>query len=822
MKDEYEATPGRSRRLGGALGAILGMVTMSSVAALLVTVAVTPALALSGMTATNTINMFENLPSYLALEQLSQKSNIFARQADGTPVLMASFYEQNRVEVGSDAISPFAKDAVVSSEDPRFLEHGGIDLQGTVNGAITTFAGGDTRGGSSITQQYVKNVLIQKCETMADPEESAICYHSAIEISASRKLKEMRMAIGMEKEYSKDDILRGYLNITGFGGTVYGIEAAANYYFATNAANLTLPQAASLIAIVNNPVRYQLDRPASETNGIANGYADNKERRDYILGEMLQYKKISAADHDAAVAAPIEPIITPPSTGCVTAGANAFFCDYVTRVLKTNTTFGADEETRLANFRLGGYNVYTSLDLEVQAAAVDTMNRNVPKVSVRGDIGAVISSVEVGTGRILAMTQNKDYSQDPDVLETGTNYTSLNYNTDKNMGGSSGFQPGSTYKVFTLAEWLSTGHALGERVDSRLKANWGDFQDSCLGTQNYNSQGWNPRNDSRSETGANYSALESTINSYNTGFIGMAKRLDLCGIKKRAESFGIHRADGGTLLQSAATVIGTNEIAPLTMAVAFAGIANNGTTCSPIVIDQITGADGAELPVPQSTCEQSVEPGVAAGMTYAMQRVMTSGTARTSYYGTSPRVPMIGKTGTTDSGADTWTSGASSKVATVVGVVSLTGKLAQRTFSFPSGPASTARHRMWPDVMSVANAKYGGDPFPDATSAVINGVPVSVPDVRGMQLARAKSVIEGAGFGFADGGVTESDMPVGTVVRSDPSGSTYKGTTITVFTSSGTPVVVPEPTPAPTQPPTNNGGGGVVPDVPPAQRGRQG
>src|SRR5680860_275451 len=102
MNDEYEAAPGRVRRLGGALGAFLGLITLSSVAALLVTVAVTPALALSGMTATNTINMFESLPSYLALQQLSQKSNIYARHADGTPVLMASFYEQNRVEVGSD------------------------------------------------------------------------------------------------------------------------------------------------------------------------------------------------------------------------------------------------------------------------------------------------------------------------------------------------------------------------------------------------------------------------------------------------------------------------------------------------------------------------------------------------------------------------------------------------------------------------------------------------------------------------------------------------------------------------------------------------
>ncbi|MDH6236513.1 transglycosylase domain-containing protein [Cryobacterium sp. CG_9.6] len=769
---------------------------MSAVTGLLVTVAVTPALALSGITATNTINMFENLPGYIALEQLSQKSNIFARNADGTPVLMASFYEQNRVEVGFEAMSPFVRDAVVSSEDPRFLEHGGIDLQGTINGAVTTFAGGGTRGGSSITQQYVKNVLVQKCEAMDEAAVRAECYESAVEISASRKLKEMRLAIGMEKEYSKDDILRGYLNITGFGGTVYGIEAAANYYFNTTALNLTLPQAASLVAIVNNPVRYQLDRPESELNGTATGYAQNKQRRDYILREMLRYDKISQQDYDAAVATVIEPVITPPSTGCQTAGANAFFCDYVTRVLKTNETFGVDEETRLANFRLGGFNVYTSLDLDIQAAAVDTMNRNVPKVYSRGDIGGVITSVQVGTGRVLAMTQSKDYSQDPAVQVTGANYTGINYNTDFTMGGSSGFQPGSTYKVFTLAQWLSDGHALGERVDSARKANWGTFQDRCLGPQSYGTD-FNPRNDSLSETGANYSALESTINSYNTGFIGMAKGLDLCDIKERANSFGVHRADGDPLKQGAAAVIGTNEIAPLTMAVAFAGIANNGVTCAPIVIDQITGVNGEELPVPPQACAVSVEPAVAAGMTYAMQRVMSNGTARSSYGATSSRVPMIGKTGTTDSGADTWMMGASSAVATVAGVVSLTGKLSQRSLSFESGAVSLARHRMWPDVMGVANAKYGGAAFPEASSAVINGSPVAVPDVRGLRLAAAQSTLERAGFGFADGGVIASDMPAGTVVRSDPSGSSFKGTRITVFTSSGVPEFVPEPEPEP-------------------------
>jgi membrane peptidoglycan carboxypeptidase len=388
------------------------------------------------------------------------------------------------------------------------------------------------------------------------------------------------------------------------------------------------------------------------------------------------------------------------------------------RKLQTDPTFGADEETRLLNFRRGGYDVYTSLDLDLQGAAVRTMNENVPKISDAGDVGAVISSVQVGTGRVLAMTQNKKYSQDPAVLKSGADFTAINYNTDRAAGGSSGFQPGSTYKVFTLAQWLSEGHSLNERVDSARTSHWGAFQDSCRGTQRY--PGWNPRNDSSGHDGTDYSALESTINSYNTGFLGMAKELDLCEIRKTAEAFDVHRADGDRLRQGASSVLGTNEIAPLTMAVAFAGIANDGVTCTPVVIDRNVNADGTELPVPQSECSTSVEPAVAGAMAYALQRVMTEGTARSSYYQTSPRVPMIGKTGTTDGAADTWMSGASTEVATVTGVVSVTGSLDQRSMYFDSGYAATARHRMWPDVMSVANAKYGGDDFSDASPSALH------------------------------------------------------------------------------------------------------
>ncbi|TFC23633.1 PASTA domain-containing protein [Cryobacterium glucosi] len=782
-----------TRRNFEAVGGLLGFVGTSVVAGVLVAAAVTPALGLSGLAATNAITVFENLPDYLKIDQLSQKSNIYATTSTGVPYLLASFYDQNRVEVASDAINQFVKDAATSGEDPRFYDHGGIDLQGTVTGIVTTVATGDVRGGSSITQQYVKNVLVQKCEVLTDTQKKSDCYDAAIAKTPDRKLKEMRLAIGVEKKYAKDDILRQYLNITGFGGTVYGIESAAEYYFGSTAATLTLPQAASLVTIVNNPVKFQLDQPDSETNGAANGYAANKDRRDYILDQMLKYGKINQADHDAAIATAIEPSIHVPSTGCQTAGGSAFFCDLVVNTLQNDPTFGADDTTRMANFRRGGFNVYTTLDLDMQQAAEATMKANVPDTYPGWDVGGVIVSVGVGTGKVLAMTQNKDYSQDPDVPITGSNLTGINYNTNVDQGGSHGFQPGSTYKVFTLAEWLTEGHSLNERVDSRRKANWGTFRDSCATGGTVSFPGYNPKNDSN-ESGANYSALQSTIGSINTGFIGMAKKLDLCGIRKTAEAFDVTRADGAPLEQGASAVLGTNEVAPLSMAVAFAGIANKGTTCSPIVIDHITGSDGTALAVPQSACHQSVDPNVAAGMTTAMQQVMASGTGSASFKATSPKSPMIGKTGTTDGNKDTWMSGASTTVATVAGVMSVTGDRDQRTTSFNGQQAATARHRMWPDVMSVANAKYPGVAFPAASGAVINAAQVSIPDLRGKSLSQAQSTLESAGFLFVNGGTIDSELPAGVVANTEPGGgaSAARGAAVTVRTSNAALVVVPD------------------------------
>ncbi|WP_085477003.1 transglycosylase domain-containing protein [Rathayibacter oskolensis] len=773
--------------------ATVGFLSMSVVAGVLVTATVTPAVAIAGVAANQSIGIFDGLPEYLEVDKLSEKSNIYATRSDGSTQLLASFYVENRIEVPLDAISQFAKDAAVSGEDPRFYEHGGVDLPGTLRAVAQTYViGNDVQGGSSITQQYVKNVLVEKAvRNITDEAERAAAIDEATRTTPERKLREMKLAIGVEKEYTKDQILQGYLNIAFFGGTTYGIETAANYYYNTTAANLSIAQAASLIAIVNNPANLRIDQPDNPDNGAANGYARNKERRDYIIGKMLEEGKITQEDHDAAIATPVEPQITQPSTGCSSAGDAGYFCDYVTNVLKNNEIFGTDEDTRWSNFRRGGQDVYTTLDVDLQSAAVGAVNAEVPQ-TWNFDVGAVSVSVEVGTGRVLAMTQNKKYSQDPEVLTNDPSYSAINLSTDKAYGGSSGIQPGSTYKLFTLVEWLKEGHSINERVDGTRKATWGTFTDSCEPGGTTTSNDTSARND-EGGGGQVGTAISFTKTSLNTGFVGMARELDLCGIRDTAAAMGVVQGSDGELDRYPATVLGTNYVSPLSMAGAYATIASGGTTCDPIAIDRITDAAGAEQPVPTANCRQSIDRNVAATAAVALQSTFTSGgTAVASR--TPDRTPLIGKTGTTDNAVATWMTGASTRVATAVGVFNIKGDASLRAprYAFDTGSAATARHRIWPVVMAAANAKYGGDAFPEADGSLQVVPKVEIPDVTGLALADAKAKLEAAGFSVVEGGAEASDAAVGTVTRQSPSGSAEAGSGITVFTSNGNQKTVPD------------------------------
>ena len=281
--------------------------------------------------------------------------------------------------------------------------------------------------------------------------------------SMADKMREMRLAIELEKKYTKDQILEGYLNIVFFNRDAYGIEAASRYFFSTTAKDLTLPQAALLAGLVNSPSFY--DPAVHPENAI--------QRRNQVLDSMLSEGKITQAEHDAAAATGVELKITPGRQGCAGADMAPYFCDYVSHLILNNPAYGADVADREQKLYRGGLTITTTLDSRLQAAAqaqVDaTAGANPDKW------GAV-----AGLHRSPAPARSWPWRKTPcSFPQPGKFDTQLNFNVDSkdangnDLNGAGGFQPGSTMKPFTFAEWLNEGKSLtadGGRLPADISA----------------------------------------------------------------------------------------------------------------------------------------------------------------------------------------------------------------------------------------------------------------------------------------------------------------------------------------------------------------
>lgn len=753
------------------LGGLLGILGMSGIAGVLVAALVTPLIAVAGVTANSTIALFDSLPDYLEVGALQQKTELYAKQG-GQDVKFAEFYAQNRVEVELDQISQYAIDAAISTEDPRFREHGGVDVISATRAVFASVIADSGAGASTITMQYVRNVRVQAAESIQDPALRQQAYEDATETSISRKLQEMRLAIGVEQQYTKDEILKGYLNIALFGGTTYGIESAAQYYFGKAAKDLTLAESASLIATVQNPNVYRIDYPENAEN--------NMERRNYVLMRMLDEGAITQEEHDAAAAEPVVPNITPTQHGCTNAqGSAQYFCDYVRNVVLNDPAFGDSYEERLFNFQTKGYQIHTTIDLDLQSNGQAIMAGSVP-ASIEGmNIGAATTAVEVGTGRILMMVQNTQFDE-TDASATTPGLSAVNYNTDYAYGGSTGFPVGSTYKIFTLAEWLASGHQLGESVNAATRTfQMANFRTSC---GEANGGPYAPQNDSNQRVGS-VTALNATINSYNTAFVAMAEKLDQCRIRDTAMAMGAHRADGMPNTQYVSDILGTNELAPMSMAVAISTVANNGVTCTPIAIDSIALRDGTEIPAPASRCIQTLTPEVAAGVAYALEATANGGTAAP---GNPSIVPMMGKTGTSDEAFHTWLVSATSRVALAVWVGNSIGQTSLYDIDLGNGSGHRERFSITYSLMNDIMTRYGGGQF-NSSASVAKPAQATIPDLTGRSVEESRAVLEQLGFSVSVGPQVASAQPAGTVAYQLPTANTLVdvGTAVTVSPSTG-------------------------------------
>ena len=642
----------RKRKSGfsAALGRILGFLAASIMCGILAASLVVPAVAAAGMGVSSSIGYFEKLPGDLTVQPPSQSTKVLT--SDGQQI--ATFYAENRVRVPLDQMSPFIKDAIIAIEDSRFYEHAGVDPQGILRAVVSNLTRGGEQGASTITQQYVTNVLNEAQLSQDRPDEVVLNGQKTI----GDKLREMKLAISLEKKYSKDQILEGYLNIVFFSNNAYGIESAARYFFSTSAKDLTLPQAALLAGVVNSPTLYN---PATNPdNSIV--------RRNQVLSEMLRLKKITQAQHDEAVATPIQLKITPQQQGCANAAMAPYFCDYISHLILNNPAYGPTEAERERRLYRGGLTITTTLDSRLQAAA---------QAQVDGTAGAnpdrwaaSLLSIQPGSGKILAMAQNTVFLPQPGKFDTN-----LNFNVDakdaqgNDLNGAGGFQPGSTMKPFTFAEWLNEGKSLTTEVDASRRVYplgfpWKDSCGKVLGA--YSTAQANPAlgaaDDLQNAEDGFYRPMPvnyGLYNSINTATFASAAQLDFCGIQKMVDAVGLHSGlDSAPVnMHQLGNLLGGTGVAPLTLANAFATFATDGRYCAPIALAEITDAAGAKLPAQAPDCHDAVKPDVARGVNSVLQDVLKKGSGVWINPKVQDKVPTAAKTGTSNNNGSTWVVG---------------------------------------------------------------------------------------------------------------------------------------------------------------------
>ncbi|HEY3547465.1 MAG TPA: biosynthetic peptidoglycan transglycosylase, partial [Propionicimonas sp.] len=312
-------------RIGKRLYSLMMFIVVAFLGGLLAAGLIVPVAGMATATGTGMVESLDNLPTELQTPPQPQRSVLL--NADKS--VLAYFYDENRIYETLDKIAPIMQQAQVAIEDHRFYEHGALDLTGTLR-ALVRSSQGNTQGGSSLTQQYVRLVLVE----IADENNDATAKAAATENTIARKIRELRYAIALEKQKTKDQILEGYLNIAYYGDGAYGVEAAAKHYFNTSAAKLTLSQAAMLAGLVRNPVATNpVDHPAQAI-----------DRRNTVLDRMAELTDASGAPlitAQQAAEAKAEPFdkkkVRESRLGCANS-TFPFICDYALEVLKQQAT----------------------------------------------------------------------------------------------------------------------------------------------------------------------------------------------------------------------------------------------------------------------------------------------------------------------------------------------------------------------------------------------------------------------------------------------------------------------------------------------------
>ncbi len=715
----------------------------------------------TGLAARNSASLLDALPVELTDRTPAGNSRVLA--ADGS--LITNFYTNNRTPVTSDQIAEVMKQALVAIEDARFYEHNGLDVQGTLRALATNVAAGSVReGGSTLTQQLVKQTLLQ---TAATPEER----QAATEESVGRKLREARLALALEDTYSKDEILTRYLNIVYFGQGAYGIQAAAQRYFSVNAADLTLPQAAMLAGLVQSPAN---DDPLTNPEKA-------QTRRNQVLDRMARQGYIS--EQEVAEISP-QPVAVapgvPPANGCIDAAIGGFFCAHLRTYL--TGTLGISQ-SELDN---GGLTIQTTLDPAVQAAGDQAVLNTLP---MGDELAGMYTAVQPGTGHVLAMSVNRQYGCGEPHCE------SVVLNTAASQGS------GSTYKVFVAAAALEQGYSqhftltTGNRYTSRVYKN---------GRAPYTV-----------ENAGNYPAtltLEQALYmSSNTYFVALEDALGSVEAPVRmAERMGMHfdrpnqtPADQIIEENNGSFTLGPYATSPLDLASAYNTLAANGTRCEPTPVTQILDRNGEPLKdengqvvdTGDRCTPEAIPRGVATTLNQILRKDVEPGhSGQTGARAYVPGHQIAGKTGTSQSNFSVAFVGYTPEYTASVMV--LNPKRNQNVGGFGGGKGAT----IWHDAMAPILTGRPMVPFPPADPIVSNGNTRVVPQCSSVD--QCDEALADAGF-RSDVQEVDSDQRAGTFLGTDPAAGTrlQAGAEVVILVSNGSAA------PAPGDQGTGAGGG---------------
>lgn len=756
------------------------LLIVSVVAGVLVAGILLPFVGGVGIAARTASNDFQNLPTDLKEAPLPQVSTIKA--ANGETI--ATFYDQDRVVVPLSKVPMVMQKALIAIEDVRFYEHGGIDPKGTLRALLANGSSGQvSQGGSTLTQQYVKNVLIEDAHTKKERL-------AAIADTYSRKIREARYAIALEHKLTKNQILSRYLNIAYFGDGAYGVGTAARHFFGEPVTKLSLAQSALLAGLVQSPDAYD---PRLHPQAA-------RDRRDTVLAQMLKYHFISQQQYDVARASRIRLHIHQQPNDCTTS-QYPYFCDYVKHVFERTPGLGLDL------LRRGGLTVQTTLSPKAEAAAEQGVHAYVHSKEPDKVVGAE-AVVQPGTGQVKALAVSQKYGND---TKKGEN--TYNYAVDRRYGGSPGFHAGSTFKLFVLTAALKEGIPLSTAIKAPASLTNFPGYTTCSG-ESLTYPTVSNAGDSESGT---FNLKTGTWFSVNTFYAQLEQRTGLCEPVKLAEAMGVRQGTGAPPAQVPSFVLGSGGrygFTPLDIAGAYATMAAHGKYCSPIVITKITDTQGNRYPVPKANCHQVVSPGLANTVTNILEGVLTVPGATGTIDELSGR-PAAAKTGTVDNYEGSVFAGYTPQLASAVWVgvpsapnTSLTGLTFGGVYHGEPIFGATIAGKIWQATMNAALAGAPVLQFAPPDIGIEAGTTATVPEVAGDSPSTAQAILASAGFSpVVEPGEVNSTQRAGTVATTSPAaGSTIgEGSTVEILVSNGVPPQ-PSPNPTKTKKPTPNPG----------------